>query len=591
MSHEIVLIQQMGDALRNTGYKSIESAISEIIDNSIEAQAKDILVLVSESLDAVTGRKCVSEFAFLDNGTGMNLSLLESCLGLGFTTHGDRGGMGRFGVGLPQASLHVCPSVDVYSWQGSYDNCHKVFLDIDKVKSGEQKRIDDPISAKIPDKFSKYLKYDTGSKKYDFTNSGTLIHWKNCDRVTPKTVRYLFLRLDFTLGQKFRYLIKDKKHNIRLIHIENEDFSYDVVPNDPLLLMNPNYVLGNPEDPGIISPRTNTNCTEPLFELYTNADCPNGVVSIPVKYYYKDTRLIKESPVEVVFSKIRDIFYDKTAIAKDPGGTPMGKHTANMEGISIVRADREIDFGMFDFYNNINLPQHRWWGCEIRFSPELDEAFGVANNKQHVELKKLDTLDYADEEVQPMWIQLYPIVHNTIMKIYNENTVTRANSRTVEEVNTPATKIINAAEEANEAKGETDKIKEETPLEVLIEKNKEALTEKGVEDISDEEVLTYMKNKVNIYYKDLGRGPFFDYSFSLGSCNVDINTSHIFYQRFLYPIASNPDIKTAFELFIASFVKTIDEMIGDQREVSDIIVQEWNTKLRKYINEQNGYGK
>ena len=39
MAHEIVVVQQMGDALRNTGYKSIESAISEIIDNSIEALA------------------------------------------------------------------------------------------------------------------------------------------------------------------------------------------------------------------------------------------------------------------------------------------------------------------------------------------------------------------------------------------------------------------------------------------------------------------------------------------------------------------------------------------------------------------------
>lgn len=116
MAHEIVMIQQMGDALRNTGYKSIESAISEIIDNSIEANAKDILVLVSESVDSITGRKYVSEFAFLDNGNGMDLEKLGSCLGIGFTTRSGRKGMGRFGVGLPQSSLHVCPSVDVYSW-------------------------------------------------------------------------------------------------------------------------------------------------------------------------------------------------------------------------------------------------------------------------------------------------------------------------------------------------------------------------------------------------------------------------------------------------------------------------------------------
>lgn len=591
MAHEIVMIQQMGDALRNTGYKSIESAASEIIDNSIEANAKDILVIVSESVDPITGRKYVSEFAFLDNGTGMDIGKLESCLGIGFTTRSDRKGMGRFGVGLPQSSLHVCPTVDVYSWQNGYDNCYKVFLDINLVRTGEQTQIDDPAKSEIPSKYIKFLNYNTGKRQYDFNKSGTLVHWRNCDRVSPKTVRFLFQTLDFSLGQKFRYLIKDKTHNIRLICLENEEFSCDVMPNDPLFIMKPNYVLGNPDDPENISQRYNVNCTETLFEPYANEDFPKGMMKIPVKYYDRETREIKESEVIVAFSKVKDIFYDKTAMAKDPGGTPMGKYVAKMEGISIVRAGREIDFGMFDFYKNINQPQHRWWGCEIRFNPELDESFGVANNKQHVELKELNTTDYADEEVQPMWLQLYSVIHSTINKMYKENGVTRDKSRTVEDINTPASQIINTVEENNETEGETDKVKKDTPIEELIAKNKEALKEQGVENASEDDVITYMKNKVNIVYKDLSRGPFFDYSFSLGSCYVEINTAHIFYQRFLIAIESNTDMKTAFELFIASFVKTVEERVGDQIEVCDIIVQEWNTKLRKYINEQYGYGR
>lgn len=35
----------MADALRNTGYKNIESAMSEIIDNSIQWYAKMYLLL------------------------------------------------------------------------------------------------------------------------------------------------------------------------------------------------------------------------------------------------------------------------------------------------------------------------------------------------------------------------------------------------------------------------------------------------------------------------------------------------------------------------------------------------------------------
>ena len=45
MARSIVDIKNMGDALRNTGYKNIESAVSEIIDNSVEAEAKNIFII------------------------------------------------------------------------------------------------------------------------------------------------------------------------------------------------------------------------------------------------------------------------------------------------------------------------------------------------------------------------------------------------------------------------------------------------------------------------------------------------------------------------------------------------------------------
>ena len=39
MGKSIVDIQNMGDALRNTGYKNIECAVAEIVDYSVEANA------------------------------------------------------------------------------------------------------------------------------------------------------------------------------------------------------------------------------------------------------------------------------------------------------------------------------------------------------------------------------------------------------------------------------------------------------------------------------------------------------------------------------------------------------------------------
>lgn len=598
MAKDIFVIKTMGDALRNTGYKNIECAMSEIIDNSVQAEAKDIIVIVSEEFNPNTGRNNISEIAFLDNGSGMTYEEIEGCLGIGYSTRTDRKGMGRFGVGLPQASLYACPAVDVYSWQNGCENCKKVFLDINKIKSEEQTEIEDPITSEIPKKYQKYLKYKVvtadGNKEYDFTQHGTFVLWKNCDRVIPKTVTFLFRKLDFALGQKFRYFISEGTSSIRLVHHENQDFTYEIMPNDPLMLMENNYVLGNPDKPGIISPRYNVDCTVPVFEPYANAEYPDGIVPFMIKYSDPDTGEIKESQIEIRFSIVKNIFYDKTAIAGNPGQTPLGKHVKALEGISIVRANREIDFGQFDFYENVNQPEHRWWGCEIRFNPELDEAFGVANNKQHVELRRVEPNDYIDEEVKPVWAQLYDIIYDTISAMYKANKKTRENARTVQDITPPTAQIINLAEENqdDEPNSATVEVRQNTPIEELVEKTKEELKEQGIEDPTEEDINSYMNNKVNVVHKNLGKtAGLFDYSFELGSCLVTFNMDHIFYKTTLSEIFTSTDAKTAFELFVASLVKAVDETKKSQEEQNDNLIAIWNEKLRRYINEQQNFAK
>ena len=149
------------------------------------------------------------------------------------------------------------------------------------------------------------------------------------------------------------------------------------------------------------------------------------------------------SSVLVRFSIVKNKFYDETAFPKgtNPGTYKLGKHAAKMEGISVIRARREIDFRRFDtvllslssvppyililvppdhkahnypplktmdrwalhqpqpqdfhhfrrfdFYNVINEPQHRWWGCEIIFGPELSL---VSINKINRIIDKSNTL-------------------------------------------------------------------------------------------------------------------------------------------------------------------------------------------------------
>lgn len=590
MGKSIVDIQNMGDALRNTGYKNIESAVSEIVDNSIEAGAKDVFIILKENVNKLSGRQQVSEIAFLDDGMGMNEVVLAECLGIGATTRQERKGMGRFGVGLPQASLYACPEVVVYSWQEGICNCKKVYLDIDKVKSGDQTEIEDPVIEEIPKEYIPYIMYRTLENKYDFSKSGTLVVWRRCDRIQPKTRGPLVERLEFALGQKFRYFISKEICRLKIICDNNQEMATDVYPNDPLFLMENNYVLGNPERPGEIYKKKCGSDLETFFEPYTANGIGDGNVSVSIKYYNRKGE-ISESKVLVRFSIVKDKFYDKTAFkdGADPGNYKFGKYAKKMEGISIIRANREIDFRKFDFYDNVNMPQHRWWGCEIIFEPELDEAFGVANNKQYVELKEIDEKDIdLDEEVQPIWLQLVEVLRNTISAMYNKNKETRRKSRTPREDQTAATDIINAVEKDNDGYENKDNdTKDNISEEEIIETGKKALTDNGYENPTNEEATRFIGNSINFVYKDCGkRCPAFDFRFVLTTIVIIINTGHEFYGSFLNKIYGSPEAKTTFELFLGSFIQAIKNTNTYQPSQNDRLVSAWYKKLDEYIFEQ-----
>ena len=591
MASNIVDLKNMGDAFRNTGYKTIDNAASEIVDNSIEANAKDVFIILSEDINPISGRKVISEIGFLDNGDGMDTETLGKCLGIGSTTRKNRKGMGRFGVGLPQASLHACPSVEVYSWQGGIGNCQKVYLDINKVKEGIQIEIPDPELIKMPEKYTNYIKYKTPSKDYDFTQSGTLVIWQKCDRVKPRTRGPLTDHLEFSLGRKFRHFIDKNISQIKIICDENQENSIDVLPNDPLFLMEKNYAMGNTSELKSVFKYGQRPDLVPVFEPYTADGIGSGEVDIPVKYLNKDN-IVTDGKVKARFSIVKPEFYDETAFPKgsNPGSYPFGKHASKLEGISIVRANREIDFGQFDFYSSTNEPQHRWWGCEIIFEPELDEAFGVSNNKQYVDLKKIaeEDIDY-EEDVQPIWNQLYDTIHDTISAMYKKNEVTRKNSRTFDDVNTATTNIINTVETLDEA---DDDDEDTNPLgsvsdEEIIQKGREELEHLGVEDVTDEQASKFFGNKVIFDYSDNGeRSPAFDYKVVLSTTVIYVNTSHKFYTSFLNKLYNSSDAQTTFELFLASFFQSIRKTNAYQNTQNDKLITIWLNKLNNYIDEQ-----
>ena len=85
-------------ALRSIGY-SLEVAVADLIDNSIDAKANNILVRLITRPDGQL------DFAILDNGIGMDEKTLREAMRFGADVTDEIDRLGKFGLGLKLASL------------------------------------------------------------------------------------------------------------------------------------------------------------------------------------------------------------------------------------------------------------------------------------------------------------------------------------------------------------------------------------------------------------------------------------------------------------------------------------------------------
>ena len=268
----------------------------------------------------------------------------------------------------------------------------------------------------------------------------------------------------------------------------------------------------------------------------------------------------------------------------NPGNTPMGSYVGQLEGISVVREGREIDFGEFGFYSDKNSPYHRWWGCEISFGRELDQVFKVSNNKQHVELIKLEGADYEEEEFKPVWLQLEKIITDKISEMIKRNKELRKGSRTNPAPTTPAEETATKAEEGSEVSTESGEIRKTKTEEELKQAAEEILQGRGNEEPAEEETKQLLLQRVVIQEEDISKytNDLFTFSVDTGICICTINTGSLYYDH--YVTGMTDEAKLAFKLLLASFVRTVDEAAYEKRPSYKTLMNDWNFKLNKYLS-------
>jgi len=155
------------EGLRDTGYQ-IETAIEDIIDNSIAAEATKIEV----NLDMdIAGNIAVS---ISDNGFGMERDELIDAMRYGSKIRPNPASLGKFGLGLKTASTAFCRQLSVISKTSKGTEYAKATWDLDHVaKVGKWE-----LALSTPSKDELKLLQDVAGD-----GSGTLVVWNKVDRL------------------------------------------------------------------------------------------------------------------------------------------------------------------------------------------------------------------------------------------------------------------------------------------------------------------------------------------------------------------------------------------------------------------------
>lgn len=304
-------------AIRESGYVSLSTALAELIDNSLQANAAVIDITIDRSEPDALPRISVE-----DDGHGMTEEELAACLRFGGSSRFDsRSSFGRFGMGLPAASLSQARQVEVTAWQPG-TVARAVRLDVDAVARGEEESL---------------LLRDSARGT---ASSGCRVVWKECDRIEYRRLVWLERSLHRDLGRMFRkFLVRGVTLRIN---------GHAVEPLDPMLL----------------TTRLNGHAARLAFE--------------PLRYEIA-TATGETSFITVTFAAL-----PVTRWHHLDNATKRRVGIVGHGGVSILRAGREIASGWYLMGGKRKENYDDWWRCEIEFDPALDEHFGITVNKQGV---------------------------------------------------------------------------------------------------------------------------------------------------------------------------------------------------------------
>jgi hypothetical protein len=578
--------------LQDNGYKSTVSAISEIIDNSIQANAKKIEVVIIRN--TTRDQNEIDEVLIVDDGDGMDALTFDKALQMSSGSRSKaKSGLGKYGQGLPNASISQTKRVEVYTIQN--DNILFNHIDLDEIyESG---------LAYLPDTESKTkIEIPLISKgKFTMGAQGTIVRWVSPNRIRPKTARTLSNHIEQVVGRTFRKFLvgfTDRdgiyyktKISVIVYDYNGHNFELDnftsiesIKPFDPMFLM-PNTQMNS------LFPESN----HPTSEVYNEG----------IKKIFKvehDGGLI-ETEVEIKLSYCKK--EERERYGRNAGDTPFGRKylhrnlvgTSGYNNISIIRAGREIDFGNFGFISDVSDTKVRWWSAEIIVEPVIDSIIGVDNKKQQAaNIQYLDQSFSDSEDYHEIlrWISLFLDENiKQVKKIIDKQLAEKSTNpgNTEGKIKLPPGSDTESGDPVQIDGELSDNERNQIYIDFYnwLKSRYVDLTEEEINNII-EYALSMSDNHIFVK-SDLGDTQLYSYKVYGTKVLIEINYTHSFYRRFIAAFEegnSNEKSLRSIRLLISAMVnaeivnKTNDNsLINDRRRLRNRMFE----SLDDYIEE------
>lgn len=372
-------------ALKSGPYKNTAHAVAELVDNSVDAKAKQVGIALL--VDQDNGQ--LHTIAVLDDGTGMSAEELRKsvqygCSLLKSSDDGKRKPLGKYGVGLVAASFSQCSDLQVYSWQKGEPANGKALATTIRLPSKSDKQHE--IKNELPTPEMKQLPpwasraFRGMPSPLSVMPTGTLVVWT---RVEPhwKKPETLRKNLSNLCGRIYRELLPTKLNiSISIFNIKDKDSTADskiVQPIDPLFLR-------TWDDPAFTPPDFFKDNT--LFVPHTGHSGDSGKNQLgdyEAQLYEVKIRGEVKGAYLIMASYRNPKVGDDPALKEydDPGDAPYGKLAKKLQGVSIMRSGREI--ALDPNWLRVSQSLDRWLSVSVDFDPDLDDVFGVSSDKQN----------------------------------------------------------------------------------------------------------------------------------------------------------------------------------------------------------------